>query len=68
MYGIYDSLGVRLQNGFRLSFRHFRENKFRHDFADTLNQFCPCSFETEDTERYLRLFQDNLSFCITLYK
>ena len=27
-----------------------REHKFRHNFADTLNPLCSCSFETEDTE------------------
>ena len=67
-YEIYDPLGVRLLNGFRLTFSHLRENKFRQNFADTLNPLCPCSLEIEDTEHYFRRCQNNLSFCTTLYE
>ena len=67
MYGIDGSLGVRLQNGFRLSFSRLKENKFNHNFADTLNPLYPCSLETEDTEHYFRRCQNNLSFRTTKY-
>ena len=60
-YGIYDPLGVRLLNRLRLGFSHLREHKFRHNFADTLNPLCSCSFETEDTEHYFLCCQNNLS-------
>ena len=56
-YGIYDPL--------RLGFSHLREHKFRHNFADTSNQLCSCSLETEDTENYLLRCQNHLSFCAT---
>ena len=45
---------------------HLRENKFRHNFDDTLNPLCSCSLETEDTEHYFLRCQNNLSFCTTL--
>ena len=51
-YGVYDPLGVQLLDRLRLAFRHLREHKFRHDFADTFNPLCSCSLETEDTEHY----------------
>ena len=65
-YGIYGPLGVRLLNRLCLGFSHLRENKFRHNFADTLNQLCSCSLETEDTEHYFLHCQNNLSIHTTL--
>ena len=65
-YGIYDPLGVRLLNRLRLGFKHLREHKFRHNFADTLNPLCSRSLETEDTEHYFLRCQNNLSFRTTL--
>ena len=45
---------------------HLRENKFRHNFDDTLNPLCSCSLETEDTEHYFLRCQNNLLFRTTL--
>ena len=55
---------VRLLNRLRLGFRHLREHKFRHKFADNLNLLCSCSQETEDTEQ--NTLPKYLSFCPTL--
>ena len=63
---ITHSLGIRLLNILRLGFSHLREHKFRYNFADTLNPLCSCCLETEDTEHYFLLCQNNLSFCTTL--
>ena len=65
-YGIYDPLGIRLLNRLRLGFSHLRENKFRHNFADTLNPLRSCFLETEDTKHYFLRCQNNLSFRTTL--
>ena len=65
-YRIYDPLGVRLLKRLRLGFSRFRKHKFRHNFADTLNQLYSCSFETEHTEHYFLCCQNNLSFHTTL--
>ena len=61
-YEIYGPLGIRLLNRLRLVFSHLRENKFRHNFADTLNPLCSCSLKTEDTDNYFLRCQNNLSF------
>ena len=65
-YGIYDPLGVRLLNRLRLGFKHLREHKFRHNFADTLNPLCSSSLERDDTEHYFLSCQNHLSFRTTL--
>ena len=49
-----------------MSFSHLRKHKFRHNFADTLNPLCSCSFETEDTDYYFLRCQNNLPFRTTL--
>ena len=36
-----------------LGFSHVREQKFRHDFKDTLNPLSSCSNEAETTAHYL---------------
>ena len=38
IYGVHDPFGVRFINILRLYFSHLREHKFRHSFADTVNQ------------------------------
>ena len=65
-YRSYNPFGVRLLNRLGLGFIQLRKHKFRHNFVDTLNSLCPCSCETEDTERYFLRCQNNLSFCTTL--
>ena len=47
--GIYDPLGIKLLNRFTVDFSHLNKNKFRHNFADTLNPLRACSLETEST-------------------
>ena len=61
MDGIYDPLGVKLINRLRVGFSHLREHKFRHNFADTVNSLCSCTFETENTEHFFLRCQNNLS-------
>ena len=61
MYGIYDPFGVKLINRLRLGFRDLREQKFRHNFADTVNSLCLCTLETENTEHFFLRCQNNLS-------
>ena len=46
-YKIYDPLGIKLLTRLRLGFSHLSENKFTHNFADSLNLLCSCSLETE---------------------
>ena len=48
-YKIYDPLGIKLLARLRLGFNHLSEQKFRHNFADSLNPSCSCSLETEST-------------------
>ena len=46
IFNIHDEVGLkRLQ----LGFSHLPEHKFRHNFVDTLNPLCSCSFEPEAT-------------------
>ena len=52
MYGIYDPFGVILINRLWLGFSHLREDKFRHNFVDTVNPLCSCTFGTENTEHF----------------
>ena len=51
-YGIYDPLDVRLINRLCLDFSNLGEQKFRHNFAETLSPLYLCSLETENTENY----------------
>ena len=44
-YGIYYPFGVRLINRLRFGFSNLPELKFRHNFADTVNPLCSCTFE-----------------------
>ena len=68
MYGIYDPFGAKLINRLRLDFSHFREHKFRQNFADTVNPLCSCTLETENTEHFFLRCQNNLSTRTTLMK
>ena len=65
-YETYDPLGIIFLNSLRLVFSHLRKNKFRHNFADTLNASCSCSLETKGTEHPFLRFQNNLSLRTTL--
>ena len=39
------TVGIKLLTRLRSSFSHLHENKFRHNFKDTLNSLCSCSTE-----------------------
>ena len=43
-YKIYDPLGIKLLTTLRLGFRHFSEQKFRHNFANSSLPLCSSSW------------------------
>ena len=52
-YKIFDQLGIKLLTRLRLlGFSHISENKFRHNFADSLSPLCFCALETESTVHF----------------
>ena len=53
LYNIFDPIGLKLLTRLRLGFSHLSEHKFRHNFQESLNPFCSCSWEIEDTIHYL---------------
>ena len=57
-YKIYYLLGIKLLTKLRLGFSHLSEHKFRHNFADSLNQLCSCSLETESTFHFFLPYQN----------
>ena len=48
-YKSYDPLGIKLWTRLRHGFGHLSEEKFRHNFADSLNSLCSWPLETEST-------------------
>ena len=50
--------GLKLLTFLRVSFNHLREDKFKHNFQNTMNQLCPCSLWTEDTYQFLTCCQN----------
>ena len=61
-YKIYDPLGIKLLTRLRLGFSHLSEHKFRHNFADSLNPLCSCSWETESTLHFFLRCQNYTTF------
>ena len=49
---VHDPIGIKRLNRLRAGFSHLRENKFRHNFANTLNPLCACALETECTKHF----------------
>ena len=49
IFNIHDRVGIRLLTSLRLGLSHLREQKFGHNFEDTLNSLCSCSIEAETT-------------------
>ena len=41
--------GIKLLTGLRVELSHLRERKFRHNFQDSLDQFCSCGRHNETT-------------------
>ena len=62
IYNIYDPQGSKLLNRLRFGFSHLPENKFRHNFADTVNPLCSCTLETESRDHYFLRCQISVSF------
>ena len=50
---INDPLGIKLLTKLRLSFSHLNEDKFRHNFRETVNAVCNCGSEIESTQHFL---------------
>ena len=48
-FGTNDVSGLKLLTRLHVGFSYLRENKFKHNFQDTLNPLYPCSLEVEDT-------------------
>ena len=48
-----DPVGLKLLTRLRVILSHLNEQKFRHNFQDTLNPLCSCSLEPESTTHYL---------------
>ena len=53
IYNIIDPPGLKLLTRLRVNLSHLREDKFHHNFLDTLNPLCSCSLEIESTSHYL---------------
>ena len=47
-FGTNDVSALKLLTRLCVGFSHLREHTFKHNFQDTLNPFCPCSFEAEE--------------------
>ena len=45
--------GIKLLSRHRLTFSHFNEQKFRHNFNDMVNPMCTCGLEPETALHYL---------------
>ena len=55
-FGTNDVCVLKLSTCRRVGFSHLREHKFKHNFQDTLNSFCPCSLEAEGTNHFFPKF------------
>ena len=53
LFSIHHPIGVKLLVTLSLGFSHLHQQKFRHNFHDTLNPLCSCSLELETTSNYL---------------
>ena len=51
-YKIHDPLGIKLLSTLQLGFSHLSKQKFRHNFADSLNPLCSFSLETESALQF----------------
>ena len=53
VYNCRNPRGICLITRLRLGLSHLREQKFKHDFQDTLNPLCSCGNDVESTEHFL---------------
>ena len=69
IYNCHNPQGVKLITRLRLGLRHLRENKFKHNFRDSINPFCNCGHDTECTAHYLLhspLFANERRTCFSI--
>ena len=53
VYNCHDPKGVKRITRLRLGLSHLRENKFKHNFQDSIYPLCNCSHDIESTTHYL---------------
>ena len=53
IYSIYDPLSIKPLQRLQPGFSHLREDKFRHNFVDTVNPLYSCYLEFASTEYYI---------------
>ena len=54
LFSPHDPTGVKLLTRIRLKFSHLNEDKFRHNFKNTVVAMCDCGTETETTEHFFQ--------------
>ena len=52
LFHVSYSFGIKLPTRLRLGLSHLREHNFNHNFQDTINPLCSCSFESESTNHF----------------
>ena len=52
LFHVYDIFGIKLPTRLHLDLSHLKEHKFNHNFQDTINPLCSCSFESESTNHF----------------
>ena len=52
LFDACDPHGVKLLTRLRVGRSHLKEQKFRHNFNDTLDPFCPCNMEVESVSHF----------------
>ena len=68
IYNIHHPRGLKLLTRLLLGLSHLREHKFRHNFNDTIDQFCLCSTNClETTEHFLLYCPIYASFRLNLF-
>ena len=66
IFNIFDPEGLKLLTRLRLGFSPLNENRFRHNFQESLNALCTCSLETENSSHYLLHCHHKIPFRIDL--
>ena len=53
VFAVHYNNAIKLLTHLRLNFSHLNEDKFRHNFQDTINPMCICGSEPETTAHFL---------------
>ena len=61
IYTIHHARGLKFLTRLRLGLSHLREHKFRHNFNDTINPFCPCGTNSIESAEHFLLHCPNFS-------